>query len=129
MMTAAFVIRLDGNRIQSVDDLFSAVSSSVGFELDRNFDALDDDLQGEIPFRCGPFKVIWEHANKSDWSGYQELTKALGVLFYSQQRHPDRFLSLELQFDAEPGEDTWSFPHIFNSDFYRAERRKRGIDD
>ncbi len=128
-MAEPFEIRLDGNLIQSVDDLFSAMSSSVGFELTRNFDALDDDLQGEIPFCCGPFKVIWEHANKSDWSGYQQLMKALGVLFWNQQLHPDRFLSLELQFDADPDEDTWSYPQIFNSDFYRAERRKRGIDD
>jgi RNAse (barnase) inhibitor barstar len=129
MMATAFEIRLDGNHIQSIDDLFAAMSSAVGFELTPNFDALDEDLSSEIPLRCGPFSVIWEHADQSDWSGYQQLSKALGVLFYAQQRYPELFLSLKLRFDPEFNEDTWTFPEMFSSDYYRDERRKRGIND
>ena len=122
-----FRIELDGTRIQSWDDFFRELSAATGIEHMDNLDALDEDLVEEIPLRCGPFAVIWNHADKSDWSGHSELTKVLGVLTRQQQYFPEYFRFLELSFDPDPTADTWSFPAAFESPFYREERRKRGV--
>ena len=120
-------IELDGTRIQSKDDFFRELSAATGIEHTENLDALDEDLIQEIPLRCGPYAVIWNHADKSDWSGHSSLAQVLGVLTYQQQYFPEYFQSLELKFDPDPTADTWSFPAVFEAPFYREERRKRGV--
>ena len=120
-----FAIELDGIEIQSDDDFFKALSRATQLDLTDNLNALDEDLEYEIPLCCGPFTIKWKNAEKSDWSGYTHLTAILGVLFYAQQRHPDRFVSLELEVNPEEDEDTWSYPAAFSSPLYKTEREKR----
>lgn len=120
-----FTIILDGTKLQSKADFFRELSQAVDFDLAANLDALDEDLCYEIPLRCGPFRIVWKNANKSDWSGYSELTEVLGVLTYQQQRLPERFVELRLEFEPEAGEDTWSYPAAYSEPYYVSERMRR----
>ena len=120
-----FTIELDGAKLQSKADFFRELSSAVDIELVNNLDALDEDLVSEIPLRCGPYRIVWHNADRSDWSGYSEMTKILGLLTFQQQRHSDRFVELRLQFEPDPHEDTWSYPEMYSTPFYVAERARR----
>ncbi|SIO19382.1 hypothetical protein SAMN02745824_3297 [Parasphingorhabdus marina DSM 22363] len=120
-----YVIELDGTKLQSREDFFRDLSIATDLDLVPNLDALDEDLALQIPFCCGPFKVIWHRAESSDWSGYSEITKILGVLFFAQQRDPDHFIGLELVFDSEENQDASSFQAAYSSPGYVAERKKR----
>ena len=128
-VSPVFRIELDGARIRSKEDFFRELSAATGIDHVGNLDALDDDLTSEIPWCCGRYAIIWNHADQSDWSGDSELTTVLGVLAYQQQMLPEFFLDLQLNFDPDPAEDTWSFPVAYESPHYRAERRKRGVED
>jgi RNAse (barnase) inhibitor barstar len=125
--TSVYRIEVDGSRIHSKDDFFRELSAATGIAHVKNLDALDEDLTHEIPLCCGPFAIIWNHADKSDWSGNSGLTQVLGVLAHQQQCFPSHFRSLELLFDSDPTADAWSFPAAYESPFYRNERRKRGV--
>ena len=125
---ATYRIELDGNRIKSKDDFFRELSAATGIDHADNLDALEDDLTGEIPLCCGSYAIIWNHANKSDWSGYSDLTRVLGVLAYQKQSFPEYFRSLELNFDPDPTEDTWTFPTMYQAPYYQGERRKRNVE-
>lgn len=126
-VSPVYRIELDGTLIQSKEDFFRELRAATGIDHVGNLDALDDDLAGEIPWCCGRYAIIWNHADKSDWSGHSDLTKILGLLAYQQQAFSEFFLDLQLNFDPDPTEDTWSFPLSYELPRYRAERRKRGI--
>jgi len=125
---SVYLIELDGSRIQTTSDFFRELSRATGIDHVQNLDALDEDLTLEIPLRCGPYKIVWHHADKSDWSGYSEVTKILGSLFHQQQYFPEYFQGIELKFDPDDDADTWTFPLMYDSPFYRDERRKRGVE-
>ncbi|MEM9085585.1 MAG: barstar family protein [Pseudomonadota bacterium] len=120
-----FTIELDGAKLQAKADFFRELSAAVDFELAENLDALDEDLADEIPLRCGPYRIVWKNADKSDWSGYSEILKILGLLTHQQQAYPDRFVSLSLEFQADPAEDTWTYPEMYSSPYYVKERERR----
>ncbi len=120
-----FIIKLDGSKLQTKADFFRELSAAIDYELTDNLDALDEDLAFEIPLRCGPYSIVWQNAAKSDWSGYSEITKILGLLTHQQQAHPDRFTSLTLDFQSDPEEDTWTYPEMYKSPYYVKERERR----
>jgi RNAse (barnase) inhibitor barstar len=128
-MSSVYRIELDGSRIRSKDDFFRELSAATGIAHVDNLDALADDLTGEIAWCHGRYALIWRHADKSDWSGYSDLSKILGVLFREQQAFPEYFTSLQLEFDPDPSADTWTFSKVYNSPYYAAERQRRGVHD
>ena len=128
MMTSVYSIELDGAHIQTREDFFRELRAATGIDHVENLDALDEDLVAEIPLRCGAYRIVWTHADKSDWSGYSEVTKILGLLFRQQQSFPDYFRAVELRFDPDPTADTWTFPKMYDAPYYREERRKRGVE-
>ena len=121
----AFIIKLDGSKLQTKADFFRELSAAIDYELTNNLDALDEDLAFEIPLRCGPYRIVWQNAEKSDWSGYSEITKILGLLTHQQQAYPDRFTSLTLDFQPDTEEDTWTYPEMYSSPYYVKERERR----
>ena len=128
-MTEAYLVGLDGARIRSREAFFRELSKATDVEIVPSLDALDDDLTNEIPLRCGPFKIIWKNAHKSNWDGSSGLTEIVGVLTLTQQRHSDLFRTLEFVFLPDTRADTWTFPAMYNSEFYRRQRHTRGVYD
>ncbi|WP_069309168.1 barstar family protein [Porphyrobacter sp. LM 6] len=122
--TETFLVTLEGARIQTSADFFRELSMAVDIDLVQNLNALDDDLCDEIPARCGPYRIVWRSADKSNWSD-PEITRILGCLFYQQQQYSDRFVELKLQFEEDFSDSTVFYTEIYTSPYYVAERARR----
>lgn len=78
-MSREHLCRLDGETIQSLQDVYAQLAEQLGFPVwfDPNLDALWDVLTTDVR---GPVRVVWVNAERSRWRLGQDFERLRTLL-------------------------------------------------